>query len=138
MYSIKLPKPQVGEPCNGCGLCCQIQVCRNGAYVLKLVKNFGDTVPGPCPALTEREDGSFGCGIVINPLKYIKKSKYRPDVLRREFANLIGSGSGCDEVGLEYSPEEEARLDEMIRRINTPEWVDKMKKSIRIIHGIEL
>ena len=47
---VNLDKPKVGQPCNGCGLCCQIQVCRNGAYILGLVDELGgnSTRPLPC------------------------------------------------------------------------------------------
>ena len=51
MIEENVPKPDLFQPCNGCGLCCMAQVCLNGAYVLKLVDRLGDTVPGPCPAI---------------------------------------------------------------------------------------
>ncbi|WP_319798269.1 hypothetical protein [Nitrobacter sp.] len=31
-----LPKPEIGEPCNRCGLCCQITVCGTGSYAMGL------------------------------------------------------------------------------------------------------
>lgn len=133
-----LPKPKIGQACNGCGLCCMLQVCRNGAYVLGLVKTLGETVKGPCPALVANNDGSYSCGVVLNPKKYIPKSKYREEVLRREFANLIGAGTGCDEIGYDDDPEEERKLDELYHAaVNDKENIKRVKNSLRIVHGME-
>lgn len=133
-----LPKPKIGDPCNGCGLCCMISVCRNGAYVQGLVKTLGDTVKGPCPALVNNHDGSYSCGIVLNPKRYIRKSKYREEVLSREFAKLIGAGSGCDEIGYDEDPEEDEKLEEMYySTLNDKASMAELKNAIRIIHGIQ-
>jgi hypothetical protein len=132
-----LEKPKIGEPCNGCGLCCQLQVCRNGAYAMQLVNTLGETVAGPCKALVSRADGSFGCGIVMYPNKYIKGSKYPAKVLQKHFSVLIGAGSGCDEL-LENDTEEEAeKLDAIIANcMDDPEYVKKAKAALIIVHGI--
>lgn len=133
-----LEKPKIGHACNGCGLCCRIQICRNGAFVQGLVRKLGDTVPGPCPALVANANGTFACGIVLDPKKYIRKSKYRPEVLAREFSKLIGAGTGCDEIGYDDDPEEEKKLDELYdRAVNDPEKMAQIKNAMRIIHGIE-
>ncbi len=39
-----MEKPKIGEPCNGCGICCRTRVCYNGAYIQRLVKELGETV----------------------------------------------------------------------------------------------
>lgn len=136
-FAVKMiDKPKIGEPCNGCGLCCRIQVCRNGAYLQGLVRTLGDTVAGPCPALTTKEDGTQACGIVLNAKKYIRKSKYREDVLRRSFMVLIGAGDGCDEPGEDPTPEEDAALDAHIEKIkNEPGFLKKVTEAMRIIHN---
>ncbi len=127
----------MGEPCNGCGVCCLIQVCRNGSYVLKLVQNLGEYVPGPCPAIIRAPDGKITCGIVAYPNRYLKKSQYPPHILSKYFAHLIGSGTGCDELLSDDTPEEEAKLDATIaQRISDSEWLEKSKKAMRIIHGV--
>lgn len=132
-----IPKPRIGEACNACGLCCQIQVCMNGAYAMGLVRQLGDTIPGPCPAIQHKPDGRMTCGIVENPAKYLPRSKYPAKVLSKHFANLIGAGTGCDELGYEEDPEEEAKLDQIIQKIrNDPEWIKKAQLSIKVIHGI--
>lgn len=131
-----IEKPKIGEPCNACGLCCQIQVCRNGAYVLGLVDKLGDTITGPCPALTKTSKG-YECGVVLTPNKYIKSSKYPAKVLSKHFKNLIGAGTGCDEIGYSEDPEEEAKLDEIMEStMQDEEWKTEMKRSLRIIHNI--
>ncbi|MEG1839212.1 MAG: hypothetical protein RR220_07980 [Bacteroidaceae bacterium] len=132
-----MDKPKIGSPCVGCGLCCRTQVCMNGAYVMKLVKELGDTVPGPCPAIVEI-NGKVQCGILINPKKYIKTKKYPEKVLRKYFAFLIGAGNGCDELGFGYNPEEESRLSELLDAITSnPDFDKKMKIAVRVIHGYE-
>lgn len=52
-----LTKPRFGTPCNGCGVCCQQEVCRVGVVA------FGAR-PGPCPAL-QWHQGRFWCGLVL-------------------------------------------------------------------------
>ena len=42
-------KPKFKEPCNGCGLCCAMEVCHAGKLI------FGD-IEGPCPALAMSRD----------------------------------------------------------------------------------
>lgn len=52
------PKPRSGTPCNGCGLCCALELCHVGELAF----------PGasaPCPALKIRGDGkSTYCQLV--------------------------------------------------------------------------
>lgn len=73
-------KPPHGEPCNGCGGCCEASRCPLGAHV------FG---PGPdCPALTDD-----GCGLVLTPRMFFPGSEAE---LRDAAALLIGAGIGCD------------------------------------------
>lgn len=132
----QLNKPKIGEACNACGLCCTIQVCRNGAYVLQLVDKLGDTVPGPCPALMRKSDGRMTCGIVENPNKYLKHRPYPAKVLSKHFANLIGAGLGCDELLENDTPEEEAKLDLLIKNTTTDDFIKKVKLSMKVIHGI--
>lgn len=135
----KLDKPCIGEPCNGCGLCCRIVVCMNGAYVQGLVNRLGETAPGPCPALTQKHDGSWTCGVVMNPKKYLKHRPYPADVLSRNFAHLIGAGTGCDELGYDDNPEEEVALTKIVEETkNDLTWIKKSKIALKVIHGIEV
>lgn len=114
-----------------------IQVCRNGAFVQGLVKTLGDTVKGPCPALTSLPDGTYSCGVVLNPKKYIRKSKYRENVLRREFSVLIGAGTGCDEVGENPGEEDFKKIDALYYAyLNDAEKIKRHTEAFRIVHGL--
>lgn len=135
---IKLPKPKIGEPCNGCGLCCSVQVCRNGAFVLGLVDELGDTVAGPCPAIVHKTDGRMTCGVVENPNKYLKHRPYPAKVLSNNFARLIGAGNGCDELYEDDTKEQEELMEEIINeRLNDKDYIKNAKLAIKVIHGIE-
>lgn len=92
-----LEKPPIGEPCNRCGLCCQIRVCSAGSYALGLVERFGDRVDGPCPALC-RDGDKLNCGLVERPKDYIRSS-LSVTALRDAAKIMIGAGVGCDEAG---------------------------------------
>lgn len=138
MDSIALTKPLIGEPCNGCGLCCKLFVCMNGAFVQKLVSHLGETIPGPCPALMQKNDGSYGCGIISNPKKYLKNRPYPADVLSRNFAHLIGAGRGCDELYENDTEDESIKLNNILEQVKQDDnWIKKSKIAIKVIHGIE-
>lgn len=91
-----IAKPQRGQPCNGCGLCCALEPCG-------LALEFIDPqAQAPCPAL-ERHDGRYVCGLIRQP------SRYMPDLpndwadkhLGSMFAEALGAGKGCDADDLE-------------------------------------
>lgn len=99
-----MDKPPIGEPCNGCGLCCRITVCGAGSYAMGLVDGWGQRAPGPCPALV-REGAGWACGVVRRPKDWIKGGGgVMP--LREAMMVMIGAGAGCDEAGDE--PDESA------------------------------
>lgn len=131
-------KPKIGEPCNGCGLCCLSQPCKNGAYILGLVKNLGDdTYPGKCPAIIQKHSGEYLCGIILNPNKYIKNSKYPAKIKSKYFAILIGSGIGCDELYPDDNDDEITNLQNIMEKMkNNPQWIGSVQKAMKIIHGI--
>ena len=76
------PKPALGAPCNGCGICCNIAPCPLSRLLL------GHRT-GTCPALRWEDDRSW-CGLVIAP-SGIARWLPRGFVLR-----WIAAGSGCD------------------------------------------
>lgn len=98
-----LPKPKIGQPCNGCGFCCTIEPC-------KLAQELLNCTSGPCVAL-EFTGNTSGCGLVRNPLAYLFKAA-NPDVevdllgdpppvaagfdLSVKMAAALGIGHGCD------------------------------------------
>lgn len=81
---MKLPMlspPAFGEPCNGCGRCCQEEVCGLGREA------FG-SAPAPCPALRAR-DGRFWCGIIEEATK-------ANVAFGAHMERVLGIGRGCD------------------------------------------
>ena len=134
----EIEKPLIGMPCNGCGICCQIRVCYNGAFIQGLVNDFGETVPGPCPALVKRPGGNYGCDIYLQPKKYIKNRPYPEDVLKRNFGHLIGAGTGCDDIGYSTDPADLELIDEIYNASkNEPDFIKKAKIALKVIYGIE-
>lgn len=73
-------KPLFGEACNGCGICCALQLCPAGEIMF----------PGaqaPCPALKLTPDGSRTyCELVA-----MEAASGRPRLL----AIALGIGHGC-------------------------------------------
>ena len=79
------PKPAVGEPCNGCGLCCLAEPCPLGMLVSR-------RRTGACVALRwSAADGRYLCGAVSAPATGWA-SALRAALARR----WIASGQGCD------------------------------------------
>lgn len=85
------PKPVVGMPCNGCGVCCLIEPCPLGA-VLTARRH------GACVALRWKDEGQYyRCGVVTDSEDVLRK--FLP-CLARLLARLAGrwiaAGTGCD------------------------------------------
>lgn len=111
---MSLNHPGIGNPCNGCGLCCKAVVCSTGSFTLGLVKEFGERAEGPCPALKSMDDGSLACGLVLRPKDYQSGPAHD---LRKAVKVLIGSGLGCDE----YDPNDplsDQKLKDMQSRVD--------------------
>lgn len=85
------PKPAVGQPCNGCGVCCALETCPL-ARLRFLRKN------GPCPALEWTADESrYRCGLLARPGAYLGWLPSLAEPLaRRLCARWIAAGDGCD------------------------------------------
>lgn len=98
MNSLLPSKPRFGTPCNGCGICCAIEICEAGAIAF----------PGasaPCPGLKLRGDGkSTYCQLVA--VEIVADLKPMLQV-------ALGIGKGCSmtndhKINLlrEWSPKE--------------------------------
>ncbi|ANH68410.1 hypothetical protein [Mitsuaria sp. 7] len=89
------PKPAVGEPCNGCGVCCLAEPCPLGMLV-SLKRE------GACRALQwSEEDRAYRCGMLVHPTRYVGLRTFRPDglvnrLIRRYARRMIAAGIGCD------------------------------------------
>lgn len=87
------PKPALGQPCNGCGVCCLSEPCPIGILVSRRRH-------GPCAAvLWEAAASRYSCGLASRPRAALGW-RFAPDWLLRLFARLarrwISAGSGCD------------------------------------------
>ena len=56
-------KPPEGDACNGCGLCCAVQLC---PIVIELLPD----AQAPCPAM-EFSGERFWCGLIRRPSRYL-------------------------------------------------------------------
>lgn len=130
MEKFRLEKPLIGEPCNGCGICCHIQLCNTGAFLLKKTKTFGQKIiKGKCPALVSNENGSFSCGLIISPKKFIR-SKYSTEVISRTVRQLVGAGSGCDDMGYTDDIMEEMKLNAIVEaKMSDENWKEQQMKA---------
>ena len=88
-------KPAFAATCNGCGHCCERQVCDIGCRTFDLAP-----CQAPCPALEyEAADGRFYCGLVRRPSHYIVPDK--PDFAQADsvvaplVSKALGVGNGC-------------------------------------------
>jgi hypothetical protein len=74
-----IDKPAYLAPCNGCGKCCQAELCPVAEMA------FGRSEPAPCPALLF-DAGRFWCGMVLTE----KAAGMKPMI-----ADALGIGIGC-------------------------------------------
>ncbi len=81
-------KPTEGARCNGCGLCCALQLC-------DLAVEFLDAQTAPCPAM-EFADGRFWCGIARNPNRYFGIPAFANKFIRPLVHQALSIGEGCD------------------------------------------
>ena len=83
-------KPRYGDPCNGCGMCCQEAPCPLGKIIF-------DQFQGPCPAI-ELDGDKVTCGLVANPIAYNFAGvlEYGNEATSQAAALLVGTGVGCD------------------------------------------
>jgi len=79
---IPLAKPNVGEPCVGCGFCCKSSLCSAAIW-----KHKG--IAPPCPELFISPDGSrYLCRIIADEIK--------ADKHWHQFNLAVGQGCTCE------------------------------------------
>lgn len=82
LHAAAPPKPAVGTPCNGCGVCCSYAPCPLSRFLL-------GHRSGSCPALRWQES-RYVCGLVAAPQGV---ARWLP---RRLVLRWIAAGKGCD------------------------------------------
>lgn len=93
------PKPAVGAPCNGCGVCCLVEPCPLGVLLSRQRR-------GACQALRWNADRTqYQCGAVLAPQAVLQRalpagwgafSRLLAPVLPRLAKRWIAAGTGCD------------------------------------------
>jgi hypothetical protein len=85
------PKPELGAPCNGCGVCCAVSPC-------PVARVFLWRFSGACPALEwHAGDQRYLCGMLARPANYVRwlPTSAQPWFARR-IRRWIAAGIGCD------------------------------------------
>ncbi|WP_205119477.1 hypothetical protein [Paramagnetospirillum kuznetsovii] len=85
-------KPDVGGPCNGCGVCCAVETCPLGLLLFRRRK-------GPCPGLGwQSEYSRYVCGVLADPKRFLG---WLPASLGRALVfRWIAAGKGCDSTAI--------------------------------------
>lgn len=84
-------KPDIGAPCNGCGLCCLSEPCPLGIWVSRKRR-------GVCVALQWSDvDRRYLCGMVADPGQVVGwRNKWAVRGVQRLARRWIAAGIGCD------------------------------------------
>lgn len=81
-------KPPEGERCNGCGLCCALELC-------SLATEFLGVQAAPCPAM-EFAGGRIWCGVARSPHRYLGTPPSSDRVIGPIVRETLSIGTGCD------------------------------------------
>lgn len=100
-------KPPYGSPCNGCGVCCEEELCPIAHRI------FGRW-EGPCEILEDAGDGRRVCGLLAHPERHVPAlvELVGAEIMRETTEALLGVGVGCDAQmeGEPADPAYEARM----------------------------
>ncbi|MCH8180545.1 MAG: hypothetical protein IIA02_12295 [Proteobacteria bacterium] len=85
------PKPALGAPCNGCGVCCLAEPCPVGMLVSRKRR-------GACHALVwSAGEGRYHCGLMLSGQAGVGRgARWWSGLWRAWVRRLIAAGSGCD------------------------------------------
>lgn len=90
-------KPDEGQACNGCGVCCLAEPCPVGAV-------FSRRLQGACKALVWSADaGRYHCGLLAPSGAAASSQPLWRGLRQRWVRRMISAGSGCD-ASLEVQP----------------------------------
>lgn len=89
-----MKKAKHGDPCTRCGSCCKAEICDVGkALHLTVEENI------PCPALLGHSDGTYSCGLLLTPSRFVdwgEAAKWKYRFFGGIIQCLLGVGKGCD------------------------------------------
>lgn len=81
-------KPAVGQPCNGCGVCCLFEPCPLGVVLSRRRR-------GACVALQwDNAASNYRCGALADPGRHL--GWLPAGWARRLIRRWIAAGQGCD------------------------------------------
>ncbi|MFN0162524.1 MAG: hypothetical protein ACKVQQ_14935 [Burkholderiales bacterium] len=85
------PKPALGTPCNGCGVCCLAEPCPLGSVL-------SGRRTGACAALRWVDaESRYRCGALVAPREVLPRPfAWLAPLLRRLARRWIAAGTGCD------------------------------------------
>lgn len=85
------PKPALGQPCNGCGVCCAAEPCPVSLALLW-------THQAPCQALVwHHETQRYLCSMVSEPARFLRWLPKRLNLpASRLFKRWIAAETACD------------------------------------------
>lgn len=105
IQSLAANKPALGEPCNGCGVCCLVEPCPLGVVLSR-------RRTGACDALRWQVSARvYRCGVITEPEAVLRQALPRwlqwltpalASLLWRLARRWIAAGKGCDS-GLEVA-----------------------------------
>lgn len=92
-------KPDEGQTCNGCGVCCALETCPAARLRFRQKR-------GPCPALEWSDlQGRYHCGLLMRPGHYFNwLPRPAESTARRLLNRWISAGQGCDCSAMSQPP----------------------------------
>lgn len=91
IHSEAPPKPALGTPCNGCGVCCLAEPCPLGQVISRKRS-------GACDALRwDAAQTLYRCGVLSDTEGVLgPRWRWAAPLLRRLAVRWIAAGVGCD------------------------------------------
>ena len=87
VHALAPAKPMSGQPCNGCGVCCALNVCPLGRLVYFKIH-------GPCPGSHWIDElRRYRCSLLDGRQDPVRG---QPTLVARWVSRAIAAGRGCD------------------------------------------
>jgi hypothetical protein len=87
VHALAPAKPVLGQPCNGCGVCCALSVCPLGRLIYWQIH-------GPCPGSRwVAELRRYQCSLLDRHQDFAREQR---TLVGRWVSRAIAAGRGCD------------------------------------------